>query len=266
MVNRGATEGLKMVGEYFPWAFHANHTAAQHTSAQQCDTDDSASSVLRTISGASSMSTGSELDPSTPPSQFIYTQANHKSVLGIGAYAKQHGAQLHCLTMEQMQSWLCSPPGSAVPESYHNVSSQNSHPACTNGLCGGPRQVPSSNPANSTVKSAAAGTGGGCCPVPRAAAGAAAACAPVPVTAAAGAGAVGSSCCGAGVTHHLVAYPAKDNYEGRIYPLEWIEQVPSNRPEGCTRCMNLRTTLSAALHGHAPSTVNTPDACVHSVC
>jgi hypothetical protein len=57
-----------------------------------------------------------------------------------------------------------------------------------------------------------------CCRVPAAAA----ACAPVPVTAA---GAGGSSCCGAGVTHHLVAYPAKDNYEGRIYPLDWIEQV-----------------------------------------
>jgi hypothetical protein len=27
------------------------------------------------------------------------------------------------------------------------------------------------------------------------------------------------------VTHHLVAYPAKDNYEGRMYPLDWIQQV-----------------------------------------
>jgi hypothetical protein len=23
----------------------------------------------------------------------------------------------------------------------------------------------------------------------------------------------------------LVAYPAKDNYEGRMYPLDWIQQV-----------------------------------------
>jgi hypothetical protein len=147
-------------------------------------------------------------------------QANHKSVLGIGAYAKQHGAQLHCLTMEQMQQWLQT-PSSAVPKS--NLKTVNT---CTNGLCCGP-SGPRSNPASSTTKgtAAASGTGGGCCPVPRRAAGAAAACAPVPVTAAGGAAAVGSSCCGVGVTHHLVAYPAKDNYEGRIYPLEWIEQV-----------------------------------------
>lgn len=30
-------------------------------------------------------------------SSYVYTQANHKSVLGIGAYAKRAGAELHCL-------------------------------------------------------------------------------------------------------------------------------------------------------------------------
>jgi hypothetical protein len=27
------------------------------------------------------------------------------------------------------------------------------------------------------------------------------------------------------VTYSLVAFPAKDNYEGRLYPLEWIQKV-----------------------------------------
>jgi hypothetical protein len=27
------------------------------------------------------------------------------------------------------------------------------------------------------------------------------------------------------VTFSLVAYPSKDNYEGRLYPLDWITQV-----------------------------------------
>jgi hypothetical protein len=48
--------------------------------------------------------------------------------------------------------------------------------------------------------------------------------APAQPAAAAGCGG-GSSCCGVGVTHHLVAYPAKDNYEGRMYPLDWIQRV-----------------------------------------
>jgi hypothetical protein len=113
-----------MVGEYFPWAFH--HTP--HTSAH----------LVRTDSTSSSMSIGSDGplhgDPSTPPSHFIYTQANHKSVLGIGAYAKQHGAQLHCLTMEQMQQWL-QDTSSTVPESHHRTGSGKG--PCNNGLCWG---------------------------------------------------------------------------------------------------------------------------------
>jgi hypothetical protein len=27
------------------------------------------------------------------------------------------------------------------------------------------------------------------------------------------------------MTYSLVAFPAKDNYEGRLYPLEWIKKV-----------------------------------------
>jgi hypothetical protein len=125
--------------------------------------------------------------------------------------------------MEQMQQWLQT-PSSAVPESTLKTANTS---ACNNGLCCGPSRVPQSSPANNTTKgaAAAAGTGGGCCPTPCAVAGAPAACAPAPTSAAGGAAKAGSSCCRAGMTHHLVAYPAKDNYEGRIYPLEWVEQV-----------------------------------------
>jgi hypothetical protein len=64
-----------MVGEYFPWAFHVKHPA----SASSCDTDSDASCIMRSVSGASSMSTGSgdgQGDPSTPTSHFIYTQVS----------------------------------------------------------------------------------------------------------------------------------------------------------------------------------------------
>lgn len=33
------------------------------------------------------------------------------------------------------------------------------------------------------------------------------------------------SCSNGAPTFHLVAFPAKDNYEGQLYPLNWIEQV-----------------------------------------
>jgi hypothetical protein len=55
---------LKMVGECFPW----------------------------TAANSSSSSSSS----SSSASSFVYTQANHKSVLGIGAYAKRAGEGL-CL-------------------------------------------------------------------------------------------------------------------------------------------------------------------------
>jgi hypothetical protein len=58
---RGATEGLKMVGEFFPW------TAASSSSSSA--------------------------------SSFVYTQANHKSVLGIGAYAKRAGGLLYMFNL-----------------------------------------------------------------------------------------------------------------------------------------------------------------------
>lgn len=159
------------------------------------------------------------------------TQANHKSVLGIGAYAKQHGATLHCLTLQQMQQWLAQPPGSAVPESHHK--------AANNGLCCGPtnRAAAAAAPAAGGASAVGGSTGSGSgvssrpvlrtmVPGPLAASAAVHVLAPAVPARAASAGATNSShCCGAGVTHHLVAYPAKDNYEGRIYPLDWIEQV-----------------------------------------
>lgn len=35
----------------------------------------------------------------------------------------------------------------------------------------------------------------------------------------------GGNCTSQAPTFHLVAFPAKDNYEGQLYPLQWIEQV-----------------------------------------
>ena len=71
--NRGATEGLKIVAEYFPW---------------------------------------------NAKSTFTYTEANHKSVLGIGTYAKRGGAKLRCLSTDAMQKWLDTPPLPATPAQH----------------------------------------------------------------------------------------------------------------------------------------------------
>lgn len=216
--GRGATESLKMVGEYFPWAFNNNSNNLLRTSA--CvDTDSNTSSITRTISSASSMSTSSYGSSahaagtgSGSSSHFIYTQANHKSVLGIGAYAKQHGAHLHCLSLEDMQQWLDSPCSTTPQQHHHHAAFKAS--SCVNGLC-----CAGGSPTHHAAVQPGAGS---CCgaPVPPHTPTAAEAAAAAGVS-----GAAASSCCGSGVTHHLVAYPAKDNYEGRIYPLQWIEQV-----------------------------------------
>lgn len=81
-----------MVGEYFPWAFHTNHPAP----ASGCDTDSDASCITRSVSGASSMSTGSEGgegDLSTPQSHFIYTQVSNLACnyLWLCRAATSHG-------------------------------------------------------------------------------------------------------------------------------------------------------------------------------
>jgi hypothetical protein len=125
---------MKIVSEYFPW------------------------SPGKTPHSSSSSSS----------SQFIYTQANHKSVLGMGAYAQQAGAQLRCLSREQMQQWL-NPSHTATTGSSNAI---------------GPR--------NSTGDSSVAGS---------------------------------SSNSTDGVTLHLVAYPVKDNYEGQLYPTDWVQQA-----------------------------------------
>jgi molybdenum cofactor sulfurtransferase len=125
---------MKIVSEYFPWS--PGKTANSSSNSN------------------SSSSSGS--------SQFVYTQANHKSVLGMGAYAKQAGAQLRCLSRDQMQHWLDTP--------------------------------------NTTATAT-------CCSDDQ------------------GASNANSSSSGDGVTLHLVAYPVKDNYEGQLYPTDWVQQV-----------------------------------------
>jgi len=276
--TKGATESLKMVGEYFPWAFQAK----PQPSGTSINADSNTSSITRTISSASSASSmstssnGSSIrgPDTTPSSHFIYTQANHKSVLGIGAYAKQHGAALHCLTLDQMQHWLES-SGAPAPPSRTTYRTSNTPTTCTDATCCGATAAPTQDPTNyhshGSTSDHMEGCGnvgsdggvcgaqaGGCCPVPPAAAEAAAACAPVPVTAVGGPGAAGSSCCGAGVTHHLVAYPAKDNYEGRMYPLQWIQQVHAKSDEANRYFVVLDVAAHAASHALDLSRVN-PD-------
>jgi hypothetical protein len=156
MCLRGATEGLKIVGECFPW---------------------------------SSSST------------FTYTLSNHKSVLGIGAYAQQAKAQLHALSKSELEHWLEQPwtandlPGKNAEQANSSSSSSSStqflHCTSESGLADGSGQdvtgaIDHHLPARHSRASDEDDMT---------------------------------------VTHHLLAYPAKCNYDGVLYPLDWIQQV-----------------------------------------
>ena len=205
---RGATEGLKMVGEYFPW---------------------------------------------TSGSHFTYTQANHKSVLGIGSYAKAAGAHLHCLKREEVEEWL-QLPGSEPPAPTSSAAAAAAAaqacgtcavtaasaaaalatcPAVIARVCSaGVKDAGEERHYSSTWESDASHPGVSCSAVTDSSEfsssinsegiwgegrlGGGMSEADSPTAAAAG---------GCGVRYHLVAYPAKDNYEGQLYPMKWIEQV-----------------------------------------
>lgn len=81
-------------------------------------------------------------------SHAVIFRSNHKSVLGIGGYARERSVQLSCVDEEGMEAWLSSKVTAAAP----TVSDSQ-------------------------------------------------------------------------VTYSLVAYPAKDNYEGRLYPWDWVQMV-----------------------------------------
>eukprot|EP00879_Flechtneria_rotunda_P010938 GHRR01011430.1.p1 GENE.GHRR01011430.1~~GHRR01011430.1.p1 ORF type:complete len:340 (+),score=95.00 GHRR01011430.1:1773-2792(+) len=175
--TKGATEGLKMVGEFFPWH------SGQHTGGSCCSRPLNNNHKCK----ESSSSTGTR-------SSYIYTQANHKSVLGIGAYAKQAGASLYCLNREQMHDWLAAPkealPQTAAAEApccrQHgngNFSSSHSHGGSQN--------------SNSSSTS----------------------------------------------TCHLVAYPAKDNYEVYRCTPQLHKAQPAGCAPYCSGCLSVKITL-----------------------
>lgn len=56
---------------------------------------------------------------------------------------------------------------------------------------------------------------------------------------------------GGDVTYSLVAYPAKDNYEGRFYPLAWIDKVRrGRRGAGCGRLWKHKATARYPTASH----------------
>ncbi|KAF8057669.1 hypothetical protein HT031_006018 [Scenedesmus sp. PABB004] len=152
--TRGATESLKMVGEYFPWSASPDWTCPTSTPPGGV-TDD----VVGTVSSCGKPLRIDDDDDAEggggARSHFVYTRANHKSVLGVGAYAKDRGAALHCVDEPAMAAWLAEPPP--------------------------PRGAPA-RPAGGVGEEAPA-------------------------------------------RFSLVAYPAKDNYAGVLFPLEWVRQV-----------------------------------------
>ncbi|KIZ00907.1 hypothetical protein MNEG_7052 [Monoraphidium neglectum] len=139
---RSATEALKLVGEYFPWAPRPGWQPERRV--HPGGISDAAALPAGRCGTLEQAGTGGA------GSSFVYLRANHKSVLGIGAYAKLHGSTLACVDEPGMEAWLASKP----PEDDQGAAADD-------------------------------------------------------------------------VTYSLVAYPSKDNLEGRMYPLDWIQRVHS---------------------------------------
>ncbi|KAI8463606.1 MAG: pyridoxal phosphate-dependent transferase [Monoraphidium minutum] len=138
--TRSATEALKLVGESYPWSA----APGWHPPRRVLPGGVNETAPAR-FGGCGAYNPANE---DAGHSTYVYLRANHKSVLGIGALAREHGAQLTCVDEDGMEAWLASPQPERAP--------------------------------------------------------------PAP---------------GGEVTYSLVAYPAKDNYEGRIYPLSWIDKI-----------------------------------------
>lgn len=111
---------------------------------------------------------GSSSSSSSRASTFLYLRANHKSVLGVGAYARDRGAALACVDEAGLDRWLATPP-------------------------------PPSESEAELADGAADGKDGGV--------------------------GKGAGAAAAATTFSLAAFPAKDNYEGRLYPLSWVNRI-----------------------------------------
>jgi hypothetical protein len=94
-------------------------------------------------------------------------RSNHKSVLGIGGYARERGATLSCVDEDGMEQWLSS----------------SSSSSSSGGKDGG------SDSSQSAPQPPAAGANAN------------------------------------NITYSLVAYPPKDNLEGRLYDWGWVAKV-----------------------------------------
>ncbi|KAF8061336.1 malate dehydrogenase [Scenedesmus sp. PABB004] len=147
--NSGATQGLKLVGEAFPWTSPADWTAPR---AVRPGGVSDAPGGTPAACGAARADAARRAPRS---SHFVYLRANHKSVLGIGAYARERGVPLSCVDEDGMAALLAAPGGRELGGEV--------------GEAGGD----------------------------------------------------GDS--GDDVTYSLLAFPLKDNYEGRLYPQAWIE-------------------------------------------
>jgi hypothetical protein len=107
-------------------------------------------------------------------------RSNHKSVLGIGGYARERGVTLSCVDEDGMEAWLSS--------------SSSGDDDSGDGSQGTPLLQP---PA-----------------------------------------------AGSNITYSLVAYPPKDNLEGRLYDWSWVAKVCSAVITGSA----IKTVMQAASH------------------
>ena len=125
-------------------------------------------------------------------------------MLGIGAYARDHGARTACVTEKGMEAWL-----------QEGGTDTAATAAATAAIAPGPGKpialaAAAAIGSDSVVRKLL--TAGG---------------APLGVGSEAPAAAAAGSARN-GLTYSLVAYPAKDNYEGRLYPLDWVHKVRVN--------------------------------------
>lgn len=168
--TRSCTEGLKIIGESFPWAAAPGWQPRRRTPA---------GGVNETFMAKTKGCGAFDGDEGADHSHFVYLRANHKSVLGIGTFAREHGAAISCVDEQGMEEWLESGAAASAKERlvYKKHDSHDSHNSHGKHEQHGKHDKHKDDDDDDDI------------------------------------------------TYSLVAFPAKDNYEGRLYPLEWIEKV-----------------------------------------
>jgi len=194
------------------WALAGSHLAARCLAASQ----------------AAKVSLTQTRSDCNCPAGNCLCRSNHKSVLGIGGYVRARGAVLSCVDEQGMEDWLNSSSDEHQADTAAAVDTAKARgkqylPA----RLGFTQRQPAAQHSSTTSVTAAVDS-----QQPEGSSKEGKTLAEQALSrigSRRGLGKVSAGAAAAGqqrdVTFSLVAYPSKDNYEGRLYPLDWINKV-----------------------------------------